>query len=209
MDLIGSRGEIFSSPSLNATTNTNTISNTVRDSSRRGRSRELFTSRRTRSASPMGLQTDSSGIPVHPPQKQDYEELRRRLDHYQQEIVSLRENIRHNRNNISMLKSNSNDYSGNSSSNSRVDNRNPSPWNSPVRHHPNKSALHYSYPNNSQNYSLQGVSNSVEALDWRLAIGEVAMNIRREVADKASREELYSAIRGEMEILTRKVSVRS
>ena len=50
-------------------------------------------------------------------------------------------------------------------------------------------------------------SNELERLDWRLAIGEVSMNLRREVADKASREEMYSAIRTEMESLDQRLSV--
>lgn len=52
-------------------------------------------------------------------------------------------------------------------------------------------------------------SSELERLDWRLAIGEVSMNLRREVADKASREEMYSAIRTEMEGLDQRLSVSS
>jgi len=44
-------------------------------------------------------------------------------------------------------------------------------------------------------------------LDWRLALGEVSMNLRREVADKASREELYSAVRTEMSTLEQQLAV--
>ena len=47
----------------------------------------------------------------------------------------------------------------------------------------------------------------LERLDWRLAIGEVSMNLRREVADKASREELYSAVRSEMSRLEEQLAV--
>lgn len=50
-------------------------------------------------------------------------------------------------------------------------------------------------------------SAELERLDWRLAIGEVSMNLRREVADKASREEMYSAIRTELGILEQQVAV--
>ena len=52
-------------------------------------------------------------------------------------------------------------------------------------------------------------SAELERLDWRLAIGEVSMNLRREVADKASREEMYSAIRTELGILEQQVAVSS
>jgi hypothetical protein len=50
-------------------------------------------------------------------------------------------------------------------------------------------------------------SAELERLDWRLAIGEVSMNLRREVADKASREEMYSAVRAEVERLDQRLSV--
>jgi hypothetical protein len=51
-------------------------------------------------------------------------------------------------------------------------------------------------------------SAELERLDWRLAVGEVATNLRRELADKASREEVYSAVRSEIDRLDQRVSVR-
>jgi hypothetical protein len=50
-------------------------------------------------------------------------------------------------------------------------------------------------------------TSELEKLDWRLAIGEVSMNLRREVADKASREELYSAVRTEVQTLDERLAV--
>jgi hypothetical protein len=57
------------------------------------------------------------------------------------------------------------------------------------------------------NHLASATAGELERLDWRLAIGEVSMNLRREVADKASREELYSAIRTEMQGLEQRMSV--
>ena len=50
-------------------------------------------------------------------------------------------------------------------------------------------------------------ANDLDKLDWRLALGEVSMNLRREVSDKASREELFSVLRTETEALDRKIGV--
>ena len=50
-------------------------------------------------------------------------------------------------------------------------------------------------------------SAELDRLDWRLALGEVSMNLRREVSDKASREELYSAVRTEIGTLEERLSV--
>lgn len=49
---------------------------------------------------------------------------------------------------------------------------------------------------------------SVAATDWKMALGELSMNLRREITDKIGREELYSTVRGEVEILDKRVLVR-
>ena len=63
--------------------------------------------------------------------------------------------------------------------------------------------------NTSQHAShlASATTAELERLDWRLALGEVSMNLRREVADKASREELYSAVRTEMSTLEQQLAV--
>lgn len=48
----------------------------------------------------------------------------------------------------------------------------------------------------------------LDRIDWRLAIGEISMNLRRELADKASREEMYSHVRTEMDAAQQKLAVR-
>jgi hypothetical protein len=42
-------------------------------------------------------------------------------------------------------------------------------------------------------------------LDWRIALGDVSMHLRRELADKVSREELLSLLRDEAVLLAQKV----
>ncbi|KAJ1431440.1 hypothetical protein B484DRAFT_395486, partial [Ochromonadaceae sp. CCMP2298] len=49
-------------------------------------------------------------------------------------------------------------------------------------------------------------SAELERLDWRLAIGEVSMALRRELADKCSREELFSEMRAETDRLQEKMA---
>jgi hypothetical protein len=43
--------------------------------------------------------------------------------------------------------------------------------------------------------------------DWRLALGELSLNLRRELSDKTGREEMYSLVRTEAEQLDKKVLV--
>lgn len=45
--------------------------------------------------------------------------------------------------------------------------------------------------------------------DWRLAMGDISMNLRREISDKASREEMFGTIRRECDILERRLEVRN
>lgn len=52
-----------------------------------------------------------------------------------------------------------------------------------------------------------GLANEVDKLDWRIALGEVAMNLRRELADKATREELYSIVRTENDSVENRLAV--
>lgn len=47
----------------------------------------------------------------------------------------------------------------------------------------------------------------VEKMDWRIALGEVSMNLRREISDKASREELYSVVRSENDGFQSRITV--
>jgi len=42
--------------------------------------------------------------------------------------------------------------------------------------------------------------------DWRIAIGDISMNLRRELADKAGREELYAVMTKQMDAVDAKVS---
>lgn len=44
-------------------------------------------------------------------------------------------------------------------------------------------------------------------LDWRLALGELSMNLRRELADKVGREEMFSTIRMEMDTTEKRLHV--
>lgn len=50
-----------------------------------------------------------------------------------------------------------------------------------------------------------GTPAEVERLDWRIALGDVSMHLRRELADKVSREELLSLLRDEAALLAQKV----
>lgn len=45
----------------------------------------------------------------------------------------------------------------------------------------------------------------VDRLDWRIALGEVSMNLRRELAEKVSREELLSTVREESDLVGARV----
>jgi len=47
----------------------------------------------------------------------------------------------------------------------------------------------------------------LNTLDWRLALGELGMNLRRELADKASREEVYCVLRQENDALVGRMLV--
>lgn len=43
--------------------------------------------------------------------------------------------------------------------------------------------------------------NSLKAAEWRLAVSELAINLRREIADKAGREEMQGTLRAELDLL--------
>ena len=50
--------------------------------------------------------------------------------------------------------------------------------------------------------SQEGV---LDRIDWRIALGEVSMNLRREISDKANREEVYSLLRNEQDSLLQRI----
>lgn len=55
-----------------------------------------------------------------------------------------------------------------------------------------------SRPHTTNNISFAGLINAAnDRLDWRMALGEVCMNLRHELSDKCSREELLNMIRFE------------
>ena len=63
---------------------------------------------------------------------------------------------------------------------------------------------------NSMNNSIHQLPTSTLALietDWKLQLNEISLNIRRELSDKVNREEMYSLIRNEIELITQKTSV--
>lgn len=53
---------------------------------------------------------------------------------------------------------------------------------------------------------LTAMDKSIENTDWRLAMGELSINLRRELGDKCGREELHCSIRQEAAILEAKSS---
>ena len=70
---------------------------------------------------------------------------------------------------------------------------------------------HYENPESH----LRGVSSSsvvsvgpgVQYTDWKIALGELSLNLRREMSDKAGREEMISVIAAELEPLGHKLQV--
>jgi len=63
--------------------------------------------------------------------------------------------------------------------------------------------------NNNNNY--QGNTNNstvlLDSLDWRIAIGDVSMNLRKDMSTKASREELFTTIRTELDPIEHRLSI--
>lgn len=51
------------------------------------------------------------------------------------------------------------------------------------------------------------LEKEMEKIDWRLALGEVSMNLRREMADKISREEVLTALQSEYAALEKRMQV--
>jgi hypothetical protein len=49
---------------------------------------------------------------------------------------------------------------------------------------------------------------SLNNVDWRIALGELGMGLRRELQDKASREEMHSVVNAEFEKLSKRFTVR-
>lgn len=61
----------------------------------------------------------------------------------------------------------------------------------------------------NRNGQQQVIQQEMEKLDWRLALGDLGMNLRREMADKISREEVYSALHSESTSAEKRLSVSS
>lgn len=59
----------------------------------------------------------------------------------------------------------------------------------------------------SSNYNNSIMQNELDKLDWRLALGEIAMNLRSEMSLKANREEMLSVVRAENDGHERRLKV--
>ena len=54
---------------------------------------------------------------------------------------------------------------------------------------------------------IGSAASAVLSADWRLALGELSMNLRRELSDKTGREEMYSTLRDETDTIDKKLNV--
>jgi len=65
--------------------------------------------------------------------------------------------------------------------------------------------------NNNNNNNYQGNTNNstvlLDSLDWRIAIGDVSMNLRKDMSTKASREELFTTIRTELDPIEHRLAI--
>jgi len=58
----------------------------------------------------------------------------------------------------------------------------------------------------AQNATDNGTSYGSSFADWRMALGDLSLNIRREMSDKCGREEMHSAIGSELGVLDQRIS---
>jgi hypothetical protein len=67
---------------------------------------------------------------------------------------------------------------------------------------------HYDHPDTSFRQSSsnsQSKGSGVPYTDWKIALGELGLNLRRELSDKPGREEMINTIAAELEPIDRKL----